>query len=180
MKSLYNLKYEILNANNLEIAYNIQKETWPEDPDYQDLYDKAVNPREDNCFFLIFDKNKLIGITGVDAFEEYSDTIWLDWFTILPQYRRKGYGKKALLDTIYYCKGLKKYDCFRVETTYYENRPALYLYNKVMELKEDYTAEDTDEIKNNTLIYSYSLSGKLELWNNKYLGLRKYYDNLKN
>ena len=67
-----------------------------------------------------------------------------------------------------------------METTYYENRPALYLYNKVMELKEDYTAEDTDEIKNNTLIYSYSLSGKLELWNNKYLGLRKYYDNLKN
>lgn len=47
-----------------------------------------------------------------------------------------------------------------------------------MQTKEDYTIEDTDTIKNNTLIYSYSLNGKLELWNNKYLGLREYYDNL--
>lgn len=68
---------------------------------------------------------------------------------------------------------------FRVETTYYENRPALFLYDKIMELKENYTIEDTENDKTETLIYSYSLNGKLDLWNNRYLGLREYYDNLK-
>lgn len=178
MNSLYGLKYEILNLDNLDTAYQIQKTTWPDDPDYGDLYDKATNPSDDNCFFLVYDKNNLIGITGVDVFKEYPDTIWLDWFTILPKYRRKGYGKKVLLDTIEYCKTLNKYKNFRVETTYYENRPAVFLYDKIMMLKEDYTIEDTDTLKNNTLIYTYPLNGPLELWNNKYLGLRDYYDNL--
>lgn len=96
----------------------------------------------------------------------------------LPEYRRKGYGKKVLLDTIQYCKELKRYDVFRVETTYYESKPAIFLYDKVMQMKENYTIEDTDTIKNHTIIYSYSLNGKLELWNNRYLGLKEYYDNL--
>lgn len=176
MKSLYNLKYEKINLENLEIAYNIQKETWPQDPDYEDLYDKAVNSSEDNCFFLVYDKNILIGITGVDVYDEYPDNIWLDWFTVLPSCRQKGYGKKILLDTINYCSDLNKFKAFRIDTTYYENRPALYLYDKVMQLRENYTIEDTKDCKNDFIIYSYSLKGNLEPWNNKYLGLKNYYD----
>ncbi len=179
MNSLYGLRYEILNLKNLDIAFKIQKDIWPSDPDYMDLYDKATNTKDDNCFFLVYDKNNLVGITGVDVFREYPDTVWLDWFAILPEYRKNGYGKKVLIDTIQYCKSLNKFDTFRVETTYYENRPALFLYDKVMQLKEDYTAEDTESIKQQTIIYSYSLNGKLELWNNKYLGLIEYYDNCK-
>ena len=56
----------------------------------------------------------------------------------------------------------------------------MYLYDKIMELKENYTIEDTKNKKNNTLIYTYALDGDLEPWNNKYLGLREYYDNLIN
>ena len=89
MKSLYGLEYVELNLDNIDIAYKIQKETWPKDPDYEDLYDK------------------------------------------------------------------------------------------VMQLKEKYTLEDTKTSKTNTLIYSYSLNGKLDLWNNRYLGLREYYDSMK-
>lgn len=179
MNSSYGLRYELLNKYNLDIAFRIQKETWVDDPDYEDLYDKATNTKDDNCFFLVYDKGDLIGITGVDVYREYKDTIWLDWFTILPEYRRKGYGRKVLLDTIEYCKSLDRYKAFRVETTYYESRPALFLYDKVMQTKENYTIEDTDTEKQNTLIYSYSLKGDLELWNNRYLGLKEYYDNCK-
>lgn len=178
MNSIYNLRYEFLNLDNLDVAFTIQKETWPNDPDYDDLYDKAINTRDDNCFFLVYDNNDLIGITGVDVLNNYPDTIWLDWFTILPEYRKKGYGKKVLIDTILYCKDLKKYDVFRIETTYWENRPAVFLYDKVMEIKEKYTLEDTKNDKTNTLIYSYSLSGKLDLWNNRYLGIRDYYKSM--
>lgn len=179
MKSSFNLTYIQINLDNINLAYKIQKEIWPDEPDYEDLYDKAINPLDDNCFFLVYDKENLIGITGVDVFREYSDTIWLDWFAILPKYRRKGYGKKVLLDTIEYCKSLNRYKSFRVETTYYKNRPALFLYDKIMKFKEYYTLEDTKTKKNQTLIYTYPLKGCLELWDNKYLGLRKYYDNLK-
>lgn len=179
MPSKYDLKYVPVDLTNLELAFKIQKEQWPDDPDYNDLYDKATNTKDDNAEFLVYDGDRLIGITGVDVFREYKDTIWLDWFTILPEYRRNGYGKKVLLDTIYYCKSLNRFDTFRVETTYYENRPALFLYDKVMQLKEDYTYEDTEEEKTDTLIYSYSLNGKLELWNNKNLGLKDYYDKCK-
>ncbi len=48
-----------------------------------------------------------------------------------------------------------------------------------MQTKENYTIEDTDTEKQNTLIYSYSLKGNLELWNNRYLGIKEYYDNCK-
>ena len=82
MKSLHGLKYLAIDLNNLNKAYKIQKETWPDDSYYDDLYDKAVNKKDDNCFFLIYNNETLIGITGVNVFEEYPDTIWLDWFTI--------------------------------------------------------------------------------------------------
>lgn len=179
MESLYGLKYIIVNSNNLEIAFKIQKETWPDAVDYDDLQDKAVNTKNDNCVFLVYDKEKLIEITGVDVYRQYPESAWLDWLAILPEYRKRGYGEKVLLDTIQYCKKLNKFDAFRIEVTYYENRSALFLYDKVMQLKEEYTIEDTDTIKRNTIIYSYSLNGKLEAWNNKYLGLTEYYNNLK-
>lgn len=179
MKSKFNLTYQLLDIHSLDTAFKIQKETWPEDQDYEDLYDKAMHPKDDNCFFLVYDKEVLIGITGVDVYDKYPDSIWMDWFTILPTYRRKGYGKKVLLDTILYCKQLNKYDYFRLDTTYYENRPALFLYDQVMHLREEYTKEDTEECKNQFLIYTYSFHDKIEPWNNRYLGLKEYYDSCK-
>lgn len=176
MESLFNLEYKILNLESLDVAFKIQKESWPDDPDYEDLYEKATNPKDDNCFFLVYDNNTLIGLTGVDIYPQYPDTIWLDWFTILPKFRKHGYGKKVLLDTINYCKNLHKYEYFRIDTTYYESIPALILYNKVMHLQEDYTIEDTEDEKNEFVIYTYSLNGKLQYWNNRYLGLKEYYD----
>ena len=179
MESQYGLIYEKINLDNLNIAYEIQKNIWKDEPDYDDLYDKATDAKDDNCFFIVHDKDNIIGITGVDVYREYPDTIWLDWYAILPEYRRKGYGEKVLLDTIMYCKNLNRFNVFRIETTYYKDRPVLFLYDKVMQSKAEYTAEDTDDKKLNVLIYSYSLNGKIELWNNKYLGLTKYYEKLK-
>ena len=176
MISQFGLKYIPVNLENLDLAYKIQKEQWSDDPDYNDLYDKAINTTDDNIEFLVYSDETLIGITGVDVIEKFKDSIWLDWFTILPEYRRKGFGKKVLLDTIEYCKKLNKYSNFRIDTTYYEDRPALFLYDKTMDLREDYTKEDTNEYKNEFLIYTKGLNGKPEPWNNRYLGLKSYYD----
>lgn len=47
---IYGLKYIAIDLNNLNITYEIQKETWPDDSDYDDLYDKTLNGKDDNCF----------------------------------------------------------------------------------------------------------------------------------
>lgn len=179
MLSQFGLQYIPINLSNMVLAYEIQKRQWPETPDYNGLYDKAAHTTDDNIEFLVYHNETLLGITGIDRIEEYSDSIWLDWFTILPEYRRKGFGKKVLLDTIEYCKKLNRYKNFRIDTTYYEGRPALFLYDEIMDLREEYTAEDTDECKNNFLIYTKGLKGKPERWNNCYLGLKEYYDTCK-
>ena len=49
------------------------------------------------------------------------------------------------------------------------------LYDSVMTFKEEYTIEDTDDIKYNCWIYTYSLKVKRKLWNNRFLGLSQYY-----
>lgn len=74
MQSLYGLKYIIVNSSNLEIAFKIQKETWPDAVDYDDLKNKAINTKKDNCVFLVYDKEKLIGITGVDVYRQYPES----------------------------------------------------------------------------------------------------------
>lgn len=177
MKNSKELKYEQVTLENIEIAFQIQKEIWPDDPDYNDFLDKANHSKDDNVSWLVYYEHHPIGITGVYVEDIDNETIWLDWYGILPKYRQKGLGKKILIDTIEYCKNLNKYQYFRLDTTYYENRPALFLYDKIMDLKEEYTVEDTEKKKNNFLIYTYVLNGKLKPWNNRYLGLRAYYDN---
>lgn len=58
MESKYKLTYVKLDKATVDIAFAIQKSIWPEDPDYNDLYDKAINSLDDNCFFLVYDKEK--------------------------------------------------------------------------------------------------------------------------
>lgn len=54
MKSKYDLNYVLLGKTNLNLAYEVQKNTWPKDPDYENLFDKAINTKDDNCFFLVY------------------------------------------------------------------------------------------------------------------------------
>lgn len=173
------LKYELVTKENMDIAFSIQKALWPSDPDYNYFVDKVKNYKVNNAAFLVKLGKESIGITGVEMNKD-PESIWLGWFGILESYRRNGYGKQILLDTIEYCKRLNQYEYFRLDTTYWKNRPALYLYDEVMTFKEKYTKEDTENIKHNYLIYTYSFHGKKKLWNNRYLGLSTYYEQCKN
>ena len=173
------LKYIQVTNENLEIAYNIQKRQWKSEPDKQNFLNKASNAKEDNISFIVYYKNTPIGITGVYTEDIDKDSIWLDWFCVEPEYRKKGLGEQILRDTIEYAKGLERFLYFRVETTYWEGRPAVSLYDKVMNIKEEYTVEN-EKTDNPTLIYTYNFTDKAENWNNRYLGLNEYYTKLKN
>lgn len=172
------IQYIKMDSSNFELAYQIQKSIWIEDPDYQCFYDKAMTPTLYDTCFLIYFGDDLIGITGAYIEDCDSETIWLDWFGILPEYRGNGLGETVLLDTIHYCQSFKEFKYFRLDTTYYENRPAIGLYDKIMDLREEYTIEDTEVLKHQYLIYTYDLkrTGDIQPWNNRYIGLSDYYD----
>lgn len=170
------LKYIQVTKENLEIAYNIQKNQWKDTPDKQNFIDKSNKVKEDYIAFIVYYKNIPIGITGVYTEKIDKDSIWLDWFCVVPEYRKMGFGEQILRDTIKYAKGLGKFLYFRAETTYWKGRPAVLLYDKVMNEKEIYTLENKNTEKP-TLIYTYNFTDKSELWNNRHLGLNDYYNN---
>lgn len=172
------LKYVKVQNDNIDTAYNIQKSLWPDYPDYNNFIDKVNNYSKTNVDFIVYLENTPVGITGIYVEDIDDKSLWLDWYGVIPEYRRKGIGKQILLDTIEYCKNLNNYDYLRIDTTYYEGRPAILLYDKMMTFKESYTIEDTENTNNNWIIYTYSLHGKKELWNNRYLGLTDYYESL--
>lgn len=172
------LQYIKVDLTNFDIAFNIQKQIWPNSPDYNTFVDKAKNYSESNVSYIVFYQNSPIGITGVYTEEIDKESIWLDWFGVLEAYRGNGFGKKILLDTIEYCKNLNQFKFFRLDTTYFEGRPAIFLYDNVMTFKEEYTIEDTDTIKHHWLIYTYSFNGIHKYWNNQYLGLSEHYQKL--
>ena len=173
------LKYVQVNNENLEIAYNIQKEQWKNEADKQNFIDKANNFDEYNISFIAYYQNIPIGITGVYTEDIDKDSIWLDWFCVVPEYRKKGFGEQILRDTIEYAKKIGNFLYFRVETTYWKGRPAVSLYDKVMHVKEEYTVENKS-LDKPTLIYTYNYTDKRELWNNRYLALKDYYKELGN
>ena len=49
------IQYVKMNSFNFESAYQIQKNIWIEDPDYQCFYDKVMIPTlYDTCFLIYF------------------------------------------------------------------------------------------------------------------------------
>lgn len=165
------LEFIKVTNDNFEIAFNIQKSIWPSNLDYDNFVNKAKSSSEDNISYIVYYNNDPIGITGVYIEDIDKESIWLDWYGVLPKYRNKGFGKRILLKTIEYCKKLDRFEYLRLDTTFWKGRPAIFLYDKIMHFKEQYNIEGHE----NCLIYTYSLKGNMKLWNNRYLGLNDYY-----
>ena len=119
---------------------------------------KQVYGKKIVCIFQphTYSRTKLLMEEFLDCFNDCDDLLIVQTYSAREKYIYEG--SAELL-----CKNLKKYEYFRLDTTYYENRPALYLYDAVMDLREDYTTEDTDTIKNNFIIYTYGLNKKAEI-----------------
>lgn len=134
-----------------------------------------MNKPEESSFIVFCGYNP-IGITGTYVESIDDETIWLDWYGVLEKYRRKGFGKDILEDTINHCINLDNYNYLRLDTTFWEGRPAINLYDSIMDLKEEYTIEAAETKKYNTIIYTYNLK---KTNYTKPLGLNEYYENCK-
>lgn len=175
-----NLTYKQVTAETMPIAVAIHHQIWPNTTVDEDYLGKPLDPNDrSNVSWLVYHGDDLVGLTGVYAYDPdepgYDDgeSIWMDWFAILPEFRRQHFGSQVVQDVIEYCRALKQYKYFRIDTTYFPGRPAVSLYDKIMTTREEYTAEDTPDSKLHFLIYSYSLDGSpIKPWNNHLLNLR--------
>lgn len=94
------IRYEQVTTDNMDLAFNIQKNEWKDNPDKENFLDKAINAKKDYVSFIAYYNNVPIGITGVYTENIDKESIWLDWFCVVPEFRNRGFGKQILEDTI--------------------------------------------------------------------------------
>lgn len=175
------LNFVQVDPINLYQALLVQQQIWPNNPVDADYLNKVNDPNDStNASWLAYWRNNLIGLTGVYTFDpdesgyDGGNSIWMDWFGILPEYRGAYYGENILKATITYAKRLQLFKYFRLDTADFDERRSTKLYNKVMQLREDYTAEPMPA-GHRGLIYSYSLDDSpIKPWNNQLLDLARY------
>ncbi len=175
------LTYQKVTHDNLDLLLRLQHSVWPDSAVDEDYINNVDYPDDtSNVTWIIYRDEIPIGLTGVFTFDpdesgyDRGDSIWMDWFAILPEYRGQGFGKQALFDTINYCRNLGQYRYFRLDTTDRPGRPAVHLYDQVMPLREEYTAERPADPHFEYLIYSCSLGDwPVKPWNNQFLGLNQ-------
>jgi len=172
------LKYTKVDPTNLPQALKIQHLVWPDNLVDDDYTAKVYDPDDPtNVSWLVHRHDQLVGITGVFTFEpdepgyDNGESIWMDWFAVLPSFRGYGFGRHILLDTIAYATALQRFHFFRIDTSDYPGRISTCLYNRVMDLRENYTAETMPQGRPG-LIYSRSLDhSPIKPWNNHFLNL---------
>ena len=121
---------------------------------------------DDIKYYIAYIDDQEVGITGIYRYQK--DEAWLGWFGILPKYRKKGYGKMLLEETMKLAEKLG-YKTMRLYTDKKENDKAIKLYEKSGFVGEKYLAE---KLSYDCWIYSKSLyNDKAKLWNDKNLNL---------
>ena len=167
------LRLELITMNNFNEALKLQNEIFPEyngKNNYLDSFKEESRLR----FFMIYDDNLFIGLSGIYCYKNDYDNAWLGFFGIKEEFRNKGYGKLALLLTEEYAKG-EGYKFMRLFTDKYDNDLAISFYKKYGYVFEDYNS-DLEELKDSfcVVIGSKSISEyKVTPWNNRFINLSK-------
>ena len=173
-----NLEFKIVDFSNALEAIDVQRSIFDEDGllnildslDH-DIFISLTNlpyPDDNVKYYLAYLNNKPIAITGLYYYPDYPDDMWLAWFGVLPEYQGQGYGKKVLKWSMEKAlfEGKKNLRLYTDET---EMQVAVNLYKSFGFIGEKYTGEELDY---NCYLYSKSLTdNKVELWDNKFLGL---------
>ena len=173
------LKYIEITNDNIEFATKVQMKIFPNESAYEHFKFTIERDLEYEKYYLVYDKNTVIGVTGLYSNEDINITnsLWLGWFGVLEKFRSKGYGKQILIDTIEMAKRLsKKYPIkyFRLYTSERDDKIAQPLYEKVMDFKEYYNNPEDINYDGTCLIYTKGLNNNKPIyWNNIFLNLRE-------
>jgi len=167
------LRYEEVTRENLELAVKVQNSIFIEEDGRTNFLD-AINKnnyRKLLLFWIVYDLDAPIGISGVYVYHEYPEDIWLGWYGVLESERGKGYGYQMLCDFEDYARK-NGYKNIRLYTDELSNRKAINLYVKFGMESEKYENENEGRDMDTTLIFSKNLDGgEFVPWGNKFLDL---------
>ncbi len=102
-----------------------------------------------NYWFATDENGKAVGMTGLyldQKNKDYNETIWLGWFGVHPDYRRKGIGSSLLDFTINEAKK-RGFETMKIYTSTDENEGAAH------KLYENHGFEKIEHSKNTEIIY---------------------------
>ena len=166
------LKLEVVTELTVNKALELQNEIFP-GKNGSANYIGSLNDDSKNIFFIIYDDNTIIGITGLYYYKYDLESAWLAFFGLKDEFRHKGYGKKTLKLSKEYAKKLN-FKFLRVLIDN-EDKETYAFYKKNHFKFEQYNCSSEplkDEINYN--IGSIKISHqKLKLWDNKFINVSK-------
>ena len=163
------MKFVKISKKNIMLATKIQIEIFNDEKGcaYLHYLNSFISKKD---YYIAYENNEVVGITGlyIDEFTQEKGVVWLGWFGVVSAFRGKGYGRKILDCTIDKAKK-KGFKILRLYTSS-TNLTACNLYNKVMDIRETYTFEGSQ----NCLIYSLSLKENsiVHKLGEQYLGIK--------
>lgn len=168
-----------ITKENVILATEFQSSIFQEECGYGSFMYSIKKDSDYFLYYLAYDNENLIGITGIYSFEKVEETnsLWLGWFGVSPIYRGKGYGKALLKQTIDMVKGYAKKDprikYFRLYTSSRDNPVACEMYRKVMDFEEKYECDGDFNYDGTCLIFTKCICKDCEnpLWNDRFLNL---------
>ena len=118
------------------------------------------------------EEDTYVGISGIYLEEEDTESAWLGWFGILPEFRHKGYAAEAL--RLFEEDAQKRGFIYVRLYTDTDNHTARQFYEKHGYVGERYRcAEDPVSFQYDLMVYSKPLPGNEPLsWNNRNLHLQ--------
>lgn len=159
------LIYQKLNKNNYDNVLKIKHQLFPESNSDKD-YNKYFSGEIKSNYYLILSNNKACATIGWYDFDNQNNNAFVGWFGVIPEYQNKKIGTEILKFILDEVKSLG-YKYLRVYTDKIENFISTKLYDKVFDIKEDYSYHDKIGQTNNFIIYTKFLSDKKELWDNR-------------
>lgn len=159
------IRYQRLNKNNYQQVLQIKHELFPESNSDED-YEKYFNSQIKSNYYLILKDREPCGTIGWYDFDNKSKEAFVGWFGVLPQFQKQGIGTKALKKIMAEVKSLN-YEYLRVYTDKVVNSISVKLYDKIFDIKEDYTYPDNIGKTNNFVVFSKFLKTGQAPWNNR-------------
>lgn len=178
-KVIPKLRLEELSKDNIKIAGKMQYDIFNkyEEVGYLDYKDEIkvknrLKKRYLPLTYLAYHSGEPVAFIGLYEIEGYPDDIWVNWFGVREDRRRKGIGTQLLFKIVEIARRYNKKN-LRLHTLKNLNFEAQSIYRKVMQICEPYTnKEDCKYIKDDVLVYSLSLKDKIvSHWNNKYIDI---------
>lgn len=162
-----------ISSKNIDLASRIQHELFPLYSARKN-YEESVAGLTNNEYYLLYEGDTPIGITGIYWYESDPESAWLGWFGIRKQFRRRHLGSVAL--GLYEEMAKKKgFRYARLYTDKDDNDIAISFYKSNGYVGEPYVnAQDPACFTTEILIFSKSLTEERVVpWNNRNIDLTK-------